>query len=613
MAEQKVGAEDPELSGREAAVVRKPRSTSPPVIAVRMETLLAWVVERVAKFPREKFTVGDPKNISLRDRAFVPPRYHRAVRWTAAFVMLALAACGRIGFDDASLTARWTFETTDALVFDPSEIRIDMGALGLVARDQTDDDNTPTGFGAGIANNVRWNGTMLELGAAGSLGMYRSQVFDAGGVVSWSGISWLPERPSGKPIPDDGSETQYPLGNLDRTGLRFLVHLDDTTGSIRDTSGNSNDGSNVGGTYAAAGRFGTAVNMQGTSYLDFGNASLLSVSGDLSISVWVKRAATAQLGFLISKEANPSPNGWCLFILSTDQVAFCIHDGQLRDTFTSTTLTSVGSWYHIVATHTPGAQQIYVNGVVQPLSQGGAYATNPAMSINPMWIGKRYDDTGYLQGPIDEVALFARTLSAAEVRELYYRGATRLRIQIRSCPDPTCAGIPFVGPGGSPTTFFVETAVAALPTRAITASEAPANRYFQYEMTFETDTSESPRVMSVRAEPAHVFAGQAAVTHTDAVALGRLVGFEETVRSTHTGTVRYQASPDGTVWYYRSGGRWAVATTLDDASTANEIDAGCDTFAPETGASTFTWRAIAHSEGGQQVVALDEVAVRYQQ
>lgn len=43
--------------GREATAGR-PSAT--PVIALRMETLLTWVAERVAKFPRDhKFTAGD--------------------------------------------------------------------------------------------------------------------------------------------------------------------------------------------------------------------------------------------------------------------------------------------------------------------------------------------------------------------------------------------------------------------------------------------------------------------------------------------------------------------------------------------------------------------------
>lgn len=50
----------PKPGGREAPVAQKSSPAAPPVIAVRMETLLASIVERVAKFPREhKFTVGD--------------------------------------------------------------------------------------------------------------------------------------------------------------------------------------------------------------------------------------------------------------------------------------------------------------------------------------------------------------------------------------------------------------------------------------------------------------------------------------------------------------------------------------------------------------------------
>jgi hypothetical protein len=54
------GGEGAGPSGREAPGAQKSGPAAPPVIAVRMETLLAWVVERVVKFPREhKFTVGD--------------------------------------------------------------------------------------------------------------------------------------------------------------------------------------------------------------------------------------------------------------------------------------------------------------------------------------------------------------------------------------------------------------------------------------------------------------------------------------------------------------------------------------------------------------------------
>src|SRR3989442_10960420 len=52
--EQEAKPSSPKGSSREKNVAQ------PPVIALRMETLLTWVAERVAKFPRDhKFTVGD--------------------------------------------------------------------------------------------------------------------------------------------------------------------------------------------------------------------------------------------------------------------------------------------------------------------------------------------------------------------------------------------------------------------------------------------------------------------------------------------------------------------------------------------------------------------------
>ncbi|MSP60863.1 MAG: diversity-generating retroelement protein Avd [Myxococcales bacterium] len=53
---QETAPESPGPKGRPP----EKKSPPPPVIALRMETLLTWTVERVAKFPRDhKFTVGD--------------------------------------------------------------------------------------------------------------------------------------------------------------------------------------------------------------------------------------------------------------------------------------------------------------------------------------------------------------------------------------------------------------------------------------------------------------------------------------------------------------------------------------------------------------------------
>jgi hypothetical protein len=55
-----LNAGESDASGHEVAARYPQKAPAAPVIALRMEQLLVWVVERVAKFPREhKFTVGD--------------------------------------------------------------------------------------------------------------------------------------------------------------------------------------------------------------------------------------------------------------------------------------------------------------------------------------------------------------------------------------------------------------------------------------------------------------------------------------------------------------------------------------------------------------------------
>jgi len=59
--------------GRRGRVAAAARATSPPatpVIALRMEGLLVWVAELVAKLPREhKLTAGGEANAALRRAA----------------------------------------------------------------------------------------------------------------------------------------------------------------------------------------------------------------------------------------------------------------------------------------------------------------------------------------------------------------------------------------------------------------------------------------------------------------------------------------------------------------------------------------------------------------
>ena len=112
---------------------------------------------------------------------------------------------------------------------------------------------------------------------------------------------------------------------------------------------------------------------------------------------------------------------------------------------------------------------------------------------------------GYLNGSVDEVAIFNRVLSAQEILDHYRRGALQARFQVRSCTTVGCTlpGETFVGPDGASAAYYSELSntTTTLPSAALSV---PDNRYFQYRLLLDTDNlASSPQIRSVTAAPSH--------------------------------------------------------------------------------------------------------------
>lgn len=98
---------------------------------------------------------------------------------------------------------------------------------------------------------------------------------------------------------------------------------------------------------------------------------------------------------------------------------------------------TVGQWLHIVVCYEPGdkntcppaAVRIYLNGVHKNPNDIGAlycnpcFAVTPAPGIAPLRLGTR-DTTSFLTGALDEVAIYPRVLSAAEVLSNFNAGVS---------------------------------------------------------------------------------------------------------------------------------------------------------------------------------------------
>ena len=211
------------------------------------------------------------------------------------------------------------------------------------------------------------------------------------------------------------------LAQSGTSGLVAAYGFDEGTGNtVQDLSGNNLTGTVVDATWTTAGMYGNALSFNGTSsYIDLRSPSALQLTGSMTIEAWVKAAANpADDGQIVSKSNGA---GWQLKTSpDTGPHTFGILVSVSSATNTqrySTTVPALNTWYHVAGVYDDAAQMLstYVNGV---LENGTLRGTVPASQLNStanVNIGRR---TGgfYFNGVIDEVRIYNRALSQAEIQ-----------------------------------------------------------------------------------------------------------------------------------------------------------------------------------------------------
>jgi len=205
-------------------------------------------------------------------------------------------------------------------------------------------------------------------------------------------------------------------------GLVAAYNFNEGSGTtVNDASGHGITGILQGATWTASGRYGNALSFNGSSsYVDLGNPALLQITGSMTLSAWVKAATNpSDDGEIVTK--SDSASGWQLKTSpDTGPHTFGVRVSGGVNALShrySTTVRSLNVWYHVAGVYDAAARtlDIYVNGVwdngvlIGPIP---ASQVNSAVNVN---IGRR---TGgfYFSGVIDEVRIYNRALSAAEIQ-----------------------------------------------------------------------------------------------------------------------------------------------------------------------------------------------------
>ncbi|MBD3248894.1 hypothetical protein GF336_02500, partial [Candidatus Woesearchaeota archaeon] len=318
-------------------------------------------------------------------------------------------------------------------------------------------------YSDGTLENVEFNetGNFLHL-SSGTAGNFTSQVFDAGTSTQWNNISWTSYLGA---LPNNRESD----GSIDMAGNVLLMHMDDTSGAISDSSGEGNDGTNSGANYSAEGKLGAAMDFDGVNdYVSIASdPSLAFGTGDFAISFWAKPDSPGGYQWVYDKYDNGR------LVLGLDGNTWRANAGSNVDGGNA----AAGEWDHVVAVRDGTTIYLYENGA---LVNSGGSQTNDLQAAATI-LGQRGDATNVapFDGTVDELAVFNRTLSLTEVKALYKRGIANLNITARSCDDAVCSGESW-------------TDITDESPQTLSLAE---NQYFQYKAGFETeDSSYSPEL-----------------------------------------------------------------------------------------------------------------------
>ena len=199
-----------------------------------------------------------------------------------------------------------------------------------------------------------------------------------------------------------------------QTGPVSAYSFDEGVGSTAaDASGHGNAGTISGATWNAGGRFGSALSFNGTnSWVTVADAASLDLTTGMTLEAWIKPTALSSWRTVVMKE---TPGDLAYVLYGYDNAprpaAYISVSGQVSTS--GGAAPALNAWTHLAATYDGASLRLFTNGVlVSTTAKTGAMVT----SANPLRIGGNGVWGEYFSGLIDEVRVYNRALSQAEIQ-----------------------------------------------------------------------------------------------------------------------------------------------------------------------------------------------------
>ena len=227
----------------------------------------------------------------------------------------------------------------------------------------------------------------------------------------------------------------YEAGTVDaRDQIRFARFTETDIGlpdgasgpTTPDVSGLGNNSYLRGGTTAVAGKFGQARDLDGVDdaiQLPFAE-SLAVGAGDFTAMAWIKYGtSTANQAIFWGYGINDFSQFWLRAEPGDSRIRGLITTGGNTAVVATSKAYNDNAWHHVALQRKAGTLSIWVDG-----AQAASVAA-PAGSVSPgrpfkMYVGQRLDGAHHFDGSLDEVRIYKRALTAAEIASIRTSNST---------------------------------------------------------------------------------------------------------------------------------------------------------------------------------------------
>ncbi|WDI41555.1 DUF1553 domain-containing protein [Bremerella sp. P1] len=204
--------------------------------------------------------------------------------------------------------------------------------------------------------------------------------------------------------------------------LLYCTFEEDDTQQIANSAGDSLAGTSKGSVQRVEGKEGSALQLDGKSFVEFGDLAAFDNTQSFSYGAWIRPGGNMSGAVLARMNDGNAHRGYDLWLQGGHVGMHLIHswpDNALK-VVTKTPLKK-DEWQHVFITYDGsqkvGGVKVFVNGELQPVNveQDSLSATTVAKtSLN---IGRRSSSSNFV-GQIDDVRMYARQLTEAEVAAL---------------------------------------------------------------------------------------------------------------------------------------------------------------------------------------------------